>query len=108
MVSPEPVPPAAAAKPSPQVLAAWRGKVLSHLNGYKQNRISAGTGTSTIAFSIDRKGRVLTANVVKSSGKQMLDKEAVALTQRASPLPPPPGEIAGDKLYLKVPIQFTR
>lgn len=64
-------------------------------------------GVSTVAFSIDRSGRVLSAQIVKSSGSVTLDKEAVALTQRASPVPAPPSDLLGSKLYLKVPISFT-
>lgn len=106
-VSTDPSPPVAA-KPSPKVLAAWRGKVLSHLASHKNDLRAGQSGVSTVAFQIDRAGRVLSAQVVNSSGNAALDREAVALTKRASPVPAPPVEIAGEKLYLKVPVQFTR
>lgn len=108
IVSPEPVGPPAATKPSQQVLAAWRNKVLSHLNAHKRDVSNSPGGVSTVAFSIDRSGRVLSAQILKSSGNATLDKEAVALTQRSSPVPAPPADLAGSKLYLKVPIAFTR
>ncbi len=104
-VSPEPKPPEPV---SPQVLSAWRGKVMAHLNTNIQKSNAAGSGTSTVAFSIDRGGRVLSATVVKSSGSATLDQEAVALTKRSSPVPPPPSALTGNKLYLKVPIHFVR
>jgi periplasmic protein TonB len=110
--TPEPAPSAAAAvqaktTPSPKVLAAWRGKVLAHLASHKRAVANTG-GDATVAFSIDRAGRVLSAQIVKSSGSAALDKEAVALTKRASPVPAPPSDLTGSKLYLKVPIQFAR
>lgn len=109
--APQPAPSASEATPkatpSPKALAAWRGKVLAHLNAHKRAVTSSPGGVSTVAFSIDRSGRVLSAQIVKSSGSSALDKEAVALTQRASPVPAPPSDFSGSKLYLKVPISFT-
>lgn len=107
-VSPDPVAPEAAQKPSTQALAAWRGKVLAHLSSHKRQVANSPGGISTVAFSIDRSGTVLTAQIVKSSGSTTLDNEAVALTKRASPVPAPPADLTGNKLYLKVPIQFAR
>lgn len=104
-------PPAAAAAkkapPSPKVLAAWRGKVITHLNSRKRE-FGGADGTATVAFKIDRSGKVMSAQVLSSSGNKELDAEAVAMTQRASPVPAPPADIAGDTLYLKVPIRFKR
>ena len=54
------------------------------------------------------RGKVMSAQVLSSSGNKALDAEAVAMTQRASPVPAPPADIAGDTLYLKVPIRFKR
>ena len=93
--------------PTPKSLAAWRGKVIAHLNSRKRG-FNAANGTSTVAFSIDRSGKVMSARVLTSSGNAALDQEAVAMTQRASPVPAPPPDIAGSTLYLKVPIRFKR
>lgn len=108
IVSPAPVGPPAANKPSQQALTAWRNKVLAHLNAHKRDVANSPGGISTVAFSIDRSGRVLSAQIVKSSGSATLDKEAVALTQRSSPVPAPPSDLTGSKLFLKVPIAFAR
>jgi len=93
--------------PEPKSLAAWRGKVLAHLNSNKRG-VGNGAGTATVAFKIDRSGKVTSTKVVTSSGNKALDAEAVALTQRASPVPPPPEDVAGSSLYLKVPIRFAK
>ncbi len=55
---------------------------------------------------MDRDGHVLSAKIEKSSGFNLLDKEALTLMQRAQPLPRPPPEIQGEHLELVVPIQF--
>lgn len=81
--------------------------MLSHLNGSK-SASAAADGTATVAFKIDRSGKVLSAQVVASSGNKALDAEALALMQRASPVPAPPADISGETLFLKVPIRFKR
>jgi protein TonB len=49
-------------------------------------------GTVEVRFSIDDRGNVLSARVVRSSGHPALDEAVVALLHRASPVPaPPPG-----------------
>jgi periplasmic protein TonB len=93
--------------PSPKVLATWRGQVINHLNSRKSGAVS-GDGTTTVAFKIDRSGKVLSSQVVASSGNKALDAEALALTQRASPVPAPPADITGSTLYLKVPVRFKK
>jgi len=108
--TPAPQTPAAQAgkkQPQPKSLVAWRSKVIAHLNSRKSGAAAA-DGTTTVAFKIDRSGKVVSAQVVTSSGNKGLDAEAVALTQRASPVPAPPADITGATLYLKVPIRFKK
>jgi protein TonB len=44
--------------------------------------------------------------VLRHSGSSFLDEEAIAVLQRASPLPRPPAEITGEFFPLTLPIQF--
>ena len=57
-------------------------------------------GVVQVFFSLDRQGRVLESRVVRSSGANALDEEALALLRRAQPFPPPPPEFPGD------PVEF--
>lgn len=91
---------------APKSLAPWRKKLLTHINSHKRG-FSGGSGTASVAFKIDRKGKVLSSQVVKSSGNKALDAEAMALTKRASPVPPPPSDVTGQTLFLTVPIRFS-
>jgi protein TonB len=89
--------------------ASWRGSLMAHLNRYKRFPSSAvGTGTVTVAFTIDRSGRVLSSRLVRGSGDAALDAEAVSLPRRASPVPAPPPNIGGGSIMLAVPIRFNR
>ncbi len=89
-------------------VATWRGSVIAHLNRHKRYPGGGGAGTSSIAFTIDRSGRVLSARLIRSSGSAMLDQEAVALARRASPVPAPPPNIGGGSIVLSVPVRFSR
>ncbi len=87
--------------------ASWRSMVMALLNRHKRLPPGGGRGTATVAFSIDRSGRVGAARLLGSSGDPILDQEAVALARRASPLPPPPSDIAGGgSILLSVPVRF--
>ena len=88
-------------------IATWRGMVMAHLERFKHSP-GGGNGTSSVAFTIDRAGRVLSARLIRSSGSSTLDQEAAALPRRASPVPPPPGNIPGGTVVLTVPVRFSR
>ncbi len=109
--------PPAAAAPSPsasaavaRAQAAWEKALVSHLNRFKrypdQARARSNQGDVAVQFTIDRLGSLVASRVVRSSGSSALDEEALAVLQRASPLPAPPGQIAGATFDLTLPIQF--
>jgi protein TonB len=89
--------------------ASWKGALGAHLNRYKRFPSDAnGAGTASVAFTIARSGQVLSARLVRSSGDAALDREAVALPRRASPVPAPPDGFGGATVTLSVPIRFNR
>ena len=86
--------------------ASWRSMMMAHLNRHKRMPDGGGRGTATVAFTIDRSGRVIGARLSGSSGNAALDQEAVALARRASPVPAPPANVGGGNVLLAVPIRF--
>jgi protein TonB len=116
---PRPQAPAAApAAPAPGAVssasaspASWRGALLAQLNRAKrypaEARQNRQEGTVRLSFTIDRSGRVVSYRIVGSSGSAPLDQEALAMIQRASPLPAPPPEIGGAQISLTVPVRFN-
>ncbi len=64
-------------------------------------------GTATLYFVVDRAGRVLEHRLEQSSGHRLLDREALAMIDRAAPLPRMPAAMSGDDLAVIVPIQFA-
>lgn len=113
---PTPAAPMAAAAPAPQQLPAtkgavtWQGSLLARLERAKRYPFLARSrrqqGVVLLHFTMDRNGTVLTAEIKKSSGYDLLDQEALAMIGRAQPLPPPPAEVAGDPVDLVVPVEF--
>lgn len=112
----------AAAASSPDVLPAppapkanderaeWTDLVLAALHRAKRYpraaRRNRQEGTSWIRFMIDRRGRVRSASLQRSSGVEALDREALTLPERAQPLPRPPKAVTGNRIELVVPIEF--
>lgn len=87
--------------------ATWRSMIVALLNRHKRMPAGGGRGTATVAFIVERSGRVLSARLARSSGDGALDAEAVALTRRISPLPAPPANVGnGGNILLAVPVRF--
>jgi protein TonB len=108
-----PVPAAPSPQASPDVArskATWEKALVSHLNRFKRYpdraRIRRHQGNVRVSFTIDRTGRVTASRVVGSSGSPALDDEALAVLQRASPLPAPPAQVPGESFNWTMPIQF--
>jgi protein TonB len=106
-----------AAAPSPGASAAvarakavWEKALVSHLNRFKRYpavaRARSNQGDVAVQFTIDRMGGLVASRIVRGSGSSALDEEALAVLQRASPLPAPPGQIGGTTFDLTLPIQF--
>jgi len=99
---------AAIPRPTSTAVASWQRQLVAQLERHKRYPPQARgkVGEARLAFSIDRGGRVLASRVVHSSGSDALDREALALLQRAAPFPPPPAGLPDDRLSFVVPIRY--
>jgi periplasmic protein TonB len=66
------------------------------------------TGDARVRFTVDRKGRLLSYELVQSTGSPMLDAEAIAMVRRAAPFPPPPQQQGHERLTFILPIAFRQ
>jgi protein TonB len=111
----------AVAKPAPPPAAmrssvagegrdAYLGRLLGQLNRFKQYPRAARQahieGVVQLHFVMDAQGKVLSFEIAKSSGRPVLDAEALALIQRAQPLPALPADYPSRTLDAIVPIEF--
>jgi periplasmic protein TonB len=96
---------------NPHAVPNWKSQLVATLERSKRYPAAARErgeqGVSQLAFSIDRHGGVHHARIVHSSGSELLDRETLALVERAQPLPPPPPELAGAEIAIVVPIRYN-
>ena len=87
----------------------WTSQLVAALERQKRypSEARGDQGTAQLAFKVDRRGNVHNARITRSSGSSVLDHEALALVQRAQPLPPPPPEVPGAQIPIVVPIRYS-
>jgi protein TonB len=94
----------------PAELIQWQNALAAHLGRFKRYPNAARSrgeqGTATVAFTIDRDGRVLSSRIVQSSGSSLLDEETLAMLARAQPMPKPPFTAPDSALSFAVPVRF--
>jgi periplasmic protein TonB len=87
----------------------WQKELAAHFNKYKRypdDRPPRSTQV-VVSFVMDRLGNILSSEVVTGSGDPAFDAAALAMLQRASPVPPPPPLIADEGLSFTLPVIFN-
>lgn len=98
-------PSAGAATSNSVNIADWKARVRGRIVSQKRYPPGATPGTPSIAFDIGSGGQLLGVRLTRSSGSSVLDNEALAMTRRAAPFPPPPPGVSG---AMTLAINFTR
>lgn len=90
--------------------ATWEGRLLGHLQKHRRYPRQAQRlrqqGVVYVRFAVARDGAISGVRLGRSSGFALLDQEALDTVQRASPVPAPPAEVAGDPVDVMVPVSF--
>ena len=83
---------------------------MAHLDKFKRypTERSQKGAEILIAMTLDRTGRILSANIAKSSGDDAFDHAAIVMVERASPVPPPPPLVADEGLDFSLPVIFKK
>jgi periplasmic protein TonB len=109
-----PAPPAPVAVPSKasgETRDSYLGRLLAQLNRFKQYPRAARQahieGVVMLHFVMGADGKVESFEIAKSSGRPVLDAEALALIQRAQPLPALPADFPTRTLDAVVPVEFS-
>jgi protein TonB len=111
-------PPAAASTAPPRQRTAsqaevtsWQTRIVAQIERHKAYPAAAQSrgekGVVRLTFTIDRHGRLMSSQVIASSGYPALDQESMTTLRRAQPFPPPPADLAGDKFDFNVPVSFN-
>jgi periplasmic protein TonB len=103
--------PAISTPSNSNALPNWKSQVIGILERNKRYPPEAQArqehGTSSLAFSLNRQGRVTSAHIAGSSGSSALDAETLSLVQRVQPFPPPPADVGGAQISLVVAIRYN-
>jgi protein TonB len=88
----------------------WQHLVSARLQQQKRYPSSAEGrhGTVMLRFEVNRDGKVLSQNIVRSSGVPALDQEVLAKLQRAQPMPTFFPGMTQPQMTLTVPVEFMR
>lgn len=84
------------------VLLTWLERHKEYPRAARQRRQQ---GMVLLYIVIDRDGRVIASRIQKGSGQQPLDQAALAMLERAQPLPPISDDMNKERLKLVVPVQ---
>lgn len=107
--APRPAAPAPGADAAARaVKLTWQKALMAHLNRNKRYPSGVGRRTAqvTVAFTLDRRGHVVSSSVKRSSGDRAFDDAALGMMKRADPVPQPPPAIADEGLTFDVPVMF--
>ncbi len=65
-------------------------------------------GVATVRFTVGRDGRILSYDIIESSGFVLLDQATHAMMERSNPVPPIPAEVGKNELTFTVPVRYSR
>ena len=85
-------------------LSAWLNRHKQYPRAARQRRQ---TGIVELRFTMNAAGEVLSYEISKSSGHDLLDRAVIQMLERATPLPAMPAALGQQQLTLTLPIQFN-
>jgi TonB family protein len=91
------------------IRTTWQKRLAAHLDRNKRypERGQRRSVQLVVAFTLDRVGHVVAARVTQSSGASEFDDAALAMMERADPVPPPPPLVADEGLTFTLPVIFN-
>jgi protein TonB len=90
-------------------LPSWRSQLVARLERYKRypSEARGESGIAQVAFRVDRSGGVHNVRIARSSGSSLLDRETLALLDRAQPMPTPPPDVSESELSVVAPVRYN-
>jgi periplasmic protein TonB len=91
-----------------RVRVTWQKELIAHLDRHKRYPAerSQKTAEIVVSFSLDRRGHIVSASIVKGSGDAAFDEAALAMVRRSDPVPQPPPLVADEGLNFTLPVIF--
>jgi protein TonB len=83
-----------------QAMVNYASTLSAHLQRFK--RPAKGRGTVVVTFTVNRSGKVVASSITKSSGSPAVDAEALAMIERAQPMPSfPPAITQSEEIFVQ-------
>ena len=91
-----------------KLTADWNRKISAHLAAHKVNPEGKepNNQTAKVSFALNRRGNVLSVDVVQSSGDPAYDAAAISMVHKSDPFPAPPAALAEERYERTVEIMF--
>ncbi|OPY96605.1 energy transducer TonB [Bradyrhizobium sacchari] len=91
-----------------KLTADWNRKISAHLSAHKVNPEGKepNNQTAKVSFALNRRGNVLSVDVVQSSGDSAYDAAAISMVHKSDPFPTPPAALTEDRFERTVDIVF--
>ena len=90
-----------------RVRASWQKELVAHLNHFKHYPPGESESAEIVVrLALDDSGRVASATILRSSGREPFDQAALDMVRRADPVPKPPSVVAEAGLTFALPVIF--
>ena len=89
--------------------ANWGRKISAYFDLHKRYPENHKSKAATVKVSLvlNRRGNVVSANVVQSSGDSAFDDAAISMIRRSDPVPPPPAGLTDDTYPFSLDVSFN-
>ncbi|MEQ6250214.1 energy transducer TonB [Sulfitobacter sp. HNIBRBA3233] len=92
-------------------IRAWQKSIVLLISKAKtyppQARSDRIEGEVQVKFTVDRYGALISTEVAKSSGSEILDRAALRTVEGLEKMPTPPNYLAGDAFALIIPLRYS-
>ncbi|MDN5001604.1 energy transducer TonB [Bradyrhizobium sp. GCM10027634] len=87
----------------------WNRKISAHIKLHQVNPEGKENNNQAVkvTFTLNRRGNVLSADVVQSSGDPAYDAAAISMIRKSDPFEPPPAKLTEDRFERTIEIKFT-
>ena len=82
------------------------GAIGKHKQYPKIAQMRGWQGDVVVELQLDGNGKLKAKKIIKSSGYDALDKQALEMVEKAAPFPAPPEALRGNSFSIRVPIPF--
>jgi TonB family protein len=92
-----------------KLTADWGRKISAYFELHKRYPKDKSKSTKVkVSLVLNRRGNVVSVDVMESSGDAAFDEAAVSMIRRSDPVPPPPAGLTEDQFSFNLDVNFTK